>query len=77
MQVRPVRMRVGERLVAVPVAVEGRRRSAGMLVQMVAVVVAVGVDVLERVVPVRMGVTSAQVVQRLLDEHAAEWRAAA
>lgn len=28
-------------------------------------------------VPVHMGVTSAQIVQRLLDEHAAQWRVAA
>ncbi len=51
-QVRPVRVGVGDRLVAVPVGVARRRGESRVFVGVVSVVVAMGVDVLHGFVDV-------------------------
>jgi hypothetical protein len=55
-QIRPVRMRVNEALVSVPMAVPGGRREPVVGVEVVSVVVTVRVHVLDRRVGVRMAV---------------------
>ena len=51
-QVRPVRVGVGDRLVAVPVGVACRRGESRVFMGVVSVVVAMGVDVLQSFVDV-------------------------
>jgi len=57
-QIRPVRVRVHERLVAMPVGVARVRRETRVRVPVMAVVVPMRMDVLERVVDVRVLVSA-------------------
>lgn len=59
-EIGPVRVRMHDRLVPVPVDVPDGRGQTRVLVQVVAVVVPMGVDVLDRSVRARMLVTRAQ-----------------
>ena len=54
MEIRPMRMSMRQRLVSMPVCVARRRRQARMAVEVVPVVVAVRVDVLDGCVSVRV-----------------------
>ena len=57
-QIRPVRVRVRERLVAMPVRVARVRRETGVRVLVIDVVVPISMHVLERVVNVRVLVSA-------------------